>query len=238
MHLVAGAPEGRRAFLDRVLEQLDAVYASTRVAYDRALRSRNRLLRTERPNRAAITAYDSLLAQAGAVIATARARIVSEVAASVEQAFSGMSHESEKLTLVYEPRVSPSVTALEQALAQSLDKDLARGFTAEGPHADELGFYLDGTAAKRYASQGQQRSMVLALKLVELTTLGDKLGRLPVLLLDDVSSELDRGRNARFFAKAAELGGQLFVTTTQPELIPLQAERRDYRVKAGQVSAG
>ena len=88
-----------------------------------------------------------------------------------------------------------------------------------------------------YGSQGQHRAMVLAVKVAELNELSQRIGRVPILLLDDVSSELDRSRSRRFFALLAELGGQVFLTTTQPELILLEHGRHDFRVEAGVVHA-
>jgi DNA replication and repair protein RecF len=235
LQLVAGAPELRRALLDRVLERFDPTYAATLAAYERALRSRNQLLRAEAQDRRAIAAYHELLASAGAVIGQARAQLVSQLGARVMEAFGAISGEPERLGLRYEPRVTPELGALRRALEQSFDKDLARGFTAEGPHADELAFTLDGVVAKRYGSQGQHRAMVLAVKVAELHELSLRVGRVPMLLLDDVSSELDRSRNRRLFALLAELGGQVFLTTTQPDLILLEHGRRDFRVEAGVV---
>ena len=111
------------------------------------------------------------------------------------------------------------VRKLRAALEQSLQKDLARGFTAEGPHADEIAITLDGHGARRFGSQGQQRAIVLALKVAELHELTRRVGQVPILLLDDVSSELDPSRNRRLFGLLADLGGQVFLTTTQAELL-------------------
>jgi DNA replication and repair protein RecF len=94
---------------------------------------------------------------------------------------------------------------------------------------------LDGVNAKRFGSQGQHRAIVLALKVAELHELSRRVGRVPILLLDDVSSELDRSRNRRLFGVLAELGGQVFLTTTQPELILLERDRQDFQVQAGSV---
>ena len=235
LQLVAGAPELRRALLDRVLERFDPTYAATLAAYERALRSRNHLLRAEHPDRRAISAYHEVLASAGSIIAKARERLVAELSQLVRDAFAAISGEPERLGVRYEPRVEPELSALRTALEHSLDKDLARGFTAEGPHADELVFTLDGVVAKRYASQGQQRAIVLAVKVAELHELSRRAGHVPVLLLDDVSSELDSQRGRRLFGLLGELGGQVFLTTTQPELILLERERRDFRVQAGVV---
>ena len=124
------------------------------------------------------------------------------------------------------------------ALAESLSKDLARGFTAEGPHADDVVLRVRDKSAKHHASQGQQRALVLALKVAELDVLSQRTGRVPVLLLDDVSSELDATRNRRFFGLLARAGGQVFLTTTDPRLIQLEDGRTDLRVVAGRLEPG
>jgi DNA replication and repair protein RecF len=236
LQLVSGAPELRRAWLDRILERFDATYASSQLAYERALRSRNHLLRADKPQVKAIRAYDEVLAAAGAVVGKARARLCEELGPLVVEAFASIGGEQHELGIRYQPRVTPELADLRAALERSLDKDLARGFTAEGPHADELAFSFDGVLAKRFGSQGQHRAVVLALKVAELEELTRRVGRVPILLLDDVSSELDKDRSRRLFALLAALGGQVFLTTTAPELILLQRERKDFCVRGGVVS--
>jgi DNA replication and repair protein RecF len=233
--LVSGAPEQRRGYLDRILGHFDATYVATLSAYERALRSRNQLLRAERPVRKAITAYDELLASAGAVLGQARDRLVTELAPLVVDAFAEVTGEAQVLAMSYAPRVRPELAVLRDALEQSLEKDLARGFTAEGPHADELALTLDETPVKRFGSQGQQRAIVLALKIAELHELSLRVGSVPVLLLDDVSSELDPTRSRRLFRLLGELGGQVFLTTTRPELILIDRDREDFMVQSGSV---
>jgi DNA replication and repair protein RecF len=233
LNLTLGSAEARRSFLDRLLVRLDAVYASALAAYTRALASRNRVLKSDAPSRKAILAYDELLASAGSVIGQARAGLCAELAPRVTNAFSEISPEGPAVALAYEPRVAPTVNALREALQTSLDKDLARGFTAEGPHADELAVRLKETRARRYASQGQHRAIVLALKIAELIELEQRTGHTPLLLLDDVSSELDRERSRRFFALLNRLGGQVFLTTTRPELVVVEGDRKDFRVAEG-----
>jgi DNA replication and repair protein RecF len=238
LDLTTGAPEPRRAFLDRLLERLDETYASALAAYTQALASRNRLLKDETPQRRAIMAYDELLASAGAVIGQAREALVQALAPRVTLAFAEISGEGPGVALRYEPKVAPSVEELRAALANGYDKDVARGYTGAGPHTDELVFRLQEHKARRYASQGQHRAIVLALKVAELLELERRTSRTPILLLDDVSSELDPGRNRRFFALLAQLGGQVFLTTTQPELILVEEGREDFRVRAGEVLRG
>ncbi len=234
--LAQGSPENRRALLDRVLSEVDPVYASTLDGYQRALRSRNRLLKAENVDRRAVTAFDPVLASSGAVLGRARKRLVGELAPIAEKVFDEIVGEDLPLAISFAPRVPPSEETLREALARSLEKDLSRGFTAEGPHADDVKLEVAQRGAKHNASQGQQRALVLALKVAELDVMGRAKGKIPVLLLDDVSSELDRTRSARFFAVLSRLGGQVFLTTTQRELITTVGERVDLRVEAGTVT--
>ncbi|MCB9612981.1 MAG: DNA replication/repair protein RecF [Sandaracinus sp.] len=237
--LAMGPPEPRRAYLDRILEQMDATYGATLASYGKALRSRNRLLKMEDVDRRSVTAYDAVLAQAGAIVGQTRARLVEDLAPRAERAFVEVAGVELPLEVRYEPRVTPDPESLAAALAKSYEKDRARGFTAEGPHADELALRVrrssDAVAAKHHASQGQHRAIVLALKVAELDVLAARVQRVPILLLDDVSSELDRSRNRRLFELLQRLGGQVFLTTTHAEFILLEEQRVDFRVEAGVV---
>ena len=236
LQLVAGGPDERRAYLDRLLQQFDVAYGSTLASYQKALRSRNRLLRADRPDRKAIAAYDELLASSGAVLASTRASLLEQLGPRIERVFRDISGDEVQLSVRYEPRVAPEVDRMRAALRSSLDRDLARGFTAEGPHADDLGLRLGSTAARHYGSQGQHRAIVLALKVGELFELERRVERVPILLLDDVSSELDRTRNRRLFELLSELGGQVFLSTTHPEFILLDTERIDFEVRSGTIT--
>ncbi len=233
--LAQGGPDARRALLDEMLSELDPLYASTLADYTRALRSRNRLLKEEPPNVRAITAFDALLAAAGTILAQARARLVSDLAPRADRVWRELFDAEVPLEIAFAPRVSPEEGALARALAASLAKDLARGFTAEGPHADDVTLRVREGSARHHASQGQQRALVLALKVAELELLAERTGRAPILLFDDVSSELDATRSRRLFALLARLGGQVFLTTTDPRFVLLDEERTDFRVIEGRV---
>ncbi len=234
--LAGGAPDKRRAFLDRMLEQMDPIYASTLTSYEKALRSRNRLLKDERTDRRSVRAYDAILAKAGAVIGQARRRLIEDLAPRVVRAFSDVFAGDTPLGVRYLPRVEPKEEAIAEALERSFDKDRARGFTADGPHGDDLGLRLHEVGARHHGSQGQHRTIVLALKTAELDLLSERTGRVPILLLDDVSSELDRSRNRRFFEVLSHAGGQVFLTTTHPEFILLDNDRVDFHVDGGRVT--
>lgn len=236
LQLAAGSAEPRRSFLDRVVEQMDPTYGSALASYQKALRSRNRLLKEETPDRRSIVAYDAILASAGAVVGQTRARLVEDLAPLTEKAFREVVGETLPLRVEYRPRVQPTVEAIRQALEGSYDKDRARGFTAEGPHGDDLALdVVDRAPARHHASQGQQRAICLALKVAELDVLSRRTGRVPILLLDDVSSELDRTRNRRLFELLGHLGGQVFLTTTHPEFILLEQDRVDFEVAGGRL---
>ena len=234
--LAAGSADKRRAFLDRMLEQMDPIYASTLSSYEKALRSRNRLLKDERPNRRSVRAYDAILSKAGAVVGQARQRLIDDLGPRVERAFTEVFAGDTPLGVRYLPRVEPSEEAIAEALERSFDKDCARGFTADGPHGDDLELRLHDVGARHHGSQGQHRTIVLALKTAELDLLTERTGRVPILLLDDVSSELDRSRNRRFFEVLSHAGGQVFLTTTHPEFILLEDDRIDFHVEAGRLT--
>jgi DNA replication and repair protein RecF len=234
LELAQGGPDARRALLDSMLEEMDPTYGATLAEYTKALRSRNRLLKTERAPASSIAAFDPILAKAGARIGVARRELVVAIAPLATRTFSAILGDEVPLSVRYAPRVEPTEEAIREALARSLEKDLARKFTAEGPHADDVALEVRARGARHHASQGQQRTIVLALKVAELEVVADRIGRVPPLLLDDVSSELDRTRNRRFFELLADLGGQVFLTTTLPELILLgDAARVDWRIHAG-----
>lgn len=234
--LAQGSPENRRSLLDRVLSEVDPIYGTTLDAYQRALRSRNRLLKADVVDRRAVAAFDPILASSGAVLGQARERLVGELAPIAEQVFDEVVGEELPLAISFAPRVEATESVLREALARSLDKDLARGFTAEGPHADDVKLEVARRGAKHNASQGQHRALVLALKVAEVHVIARAKGRMPVLLLDDVSSELDLTRSARLYALLSRLGGQTFLTTTRRELIVTEGERIDLRVEAGRVT--
>lgn len=235
LHLIAGGPDGRRTMLDRVLEQIDPIYAQALGTYEKALRSRNRLLRDEEGDVRAIRAFDDILAASGSIVGLSRERLVQDLAPLAEANFERVVGGEFPCRIRYRHRVPPTVDAIRGALEAAFDKDRARGFTADGPHADDLEFVTKAHLAKHFASQGQQRALVLSLKLAEVEVLAQKTGHLPLLGLDDVSSELDKERNRRLFARIGELGGQVFLTTTHHDFIQLDRDRVDFKVASGNV---
>lgn len=231
MELVQGGPEARRRFVDRALYQAEKGYPATHRAYLRALRSRNRLLRDGAEDARALDAFDAQLAACGEELVAARRRFVDRIAPLFAEAVEEVSG-GQGGRIAYAPSVGEG-EGLARALAAARAQDAARGFTAAGPHADEIEFEVNGKGARRFASQGQQRTAVLAAKIAETRALTAATSRTPLLLLDDVSSELDGQRNASLLAFLGRVGGQVFITTTDPRHVDVEGDRVDIVAEDG-----
>lgn len=232
LDLVQSGPQPRRRFLDRALFQVSSPYPSLYRDYGRALRSRNRLLKDRPVDRRAIEPFDQQLASLGARICDLRAEFVGRLVPLFEEAFAEVSGTS-RAEVIYRPKVEGGANEIARALAKAFKADTDRGYTAIGPHADELEIAVDEQPARRFASQGQQRAVVLSLKIAETLALTRITSRVPLLLLDDVSSEFDERRNNRLFEFLAGVGGQVFITTTSFETIRVDDQRTDFEVVDG-----
>jgi DNA replication and repair protein RecF len=226
LELVKGAPALRRAHVDALIAALWPTRASTRRDYAHALAQRNALLlrvRAGHAGHASLRVWDLELARHGVALRDDRA----EAVALLVESFSahadalGLAGASE---LRYRPR-SAAATADELAgeLGERVDSDLQRGFTGHGPHRDELVLARDGRELRAYGSQGEQRLALLALLLAERDAIGARRDHAPLMLLDDVMSELDHERRERLAAELATGVGQAVITTTDPGLVPVAA---------------
>jgi DNA replication and repair protein RecF len=247
--LARAAPAERRRFLDRAIFAADRGYSVEAVAYDRVLRSRNAVLREAAPRAALLDTYDEELARTGATIVSRRRTLADALAPRVEALFAAV-HADLGARIRYRSHASlqevgrgavpgHAEPALQEALLAGLrsrrDLDRRRGFTGFGPHTDDLELELAGHPARDHGSQGQLRSLILALKLAELAHLEERLGEVPLLLLDDVASELDEVRRTRLFETIARLPGQTLMTVTDRDLLPTLPGRCDFEVKGGQI---
>jgi DNA replication and repair protein RecF len=221
LELVKGPPALRRAHLDQVVAALWPARAETRRAYARALAQRNALLARVRAgtgSRAGLEAWDRELAGHGVALAADRAAAVAALAGPFAAAADELGLDGEP-GLAYRPRSrAQSAEELAAELGERLESDLERGFTGHGPHRDELLLSRQGRDLRVYGSQGQQRLALLSLLLAEREAIGDVRGAAPLVLLDDVMSELDRARRERLVARLE--GGQALVTTTDLEHVP------------------
>lgn len=255
--VLRGSPTGRRQFLDRVVFARSRAHIGDVQDYEKLLRSRNRVLKSDAEHlptterRRLLDTYDHQLAEVGARIWTRRLELIEALREPFSRAFSQI-HADEALRsgsfvagLRYQSRllagareladVDDRRRALGEALAVHRGRDEAVGRTTVGPHLDDLEVTLDGSSAGEFASQGQARALVLAFKIAELQIAREHSGRPPLLLLDDVSSELDPIRSARLFEALAVEVGQCVLTTTAAHHIALgsKGDRRDVEVRDG-----
>jgi DNA replication and repair protein RecF len=242
--LVKAGPEGRRRFLDRAaFNRWPAVLGEVR-EFVRALRARNAALRTAPDDVEA--SFRAPLVRAAARLVVRRRALVEELAPRLAAAFREISGPGAPGALLsYRPAAGVRVEggeaaaaeSLAAALAERLPRDREKGYTSAGPHVDDLALALDGRGARLYGSQGQQRALVLALKIAEIENLRAALGRPPLLLLDDVSSELDPAKNRYLLAYLAALPAQVFLTSTDRRLLEPAAgpESAFFRVENGGV---
>jgi DNA replication and repair protein RecF len=223
LELIKGTPSLRRAHLDQFVAALHPARGATRRAYAQALAQRNALIariRAGGASRASLPTWDRQLARHGIALMGDRADAVRAIAPAFARIASelGLSGKSE---IGYRPRSAAStVDEIVTELGTRIDGDLARGFTGHGPHRDDLALVRDGHELRAYGSQGQQRLALLALLLAEREAIAASREAPPVLLLDDVMSELDGERRCALVELLRSGGGQAVLTTTDLDHVP------------------
>lgn len=255
--LVRGAPALRRRFMDIAIGQTSRRYIESLQDYQQVLKNRNALLKQAAHRPAAevgvqLDVYDEQLAEAGAILMEARCSAVGEISTTAAEHYSQICLQREQLLLKYEPDLDNAdnksnvgthlcedlcASELKNQLLATLRRtrvdDLRRLSTSRGPHRDDFRFQIDNYPARQFASQGQQRSAVLALKFAELDYIKSHTNEQPLLMLDDVISELDEQRRTAFLQ---HLGSdiQTFITTTEPENVTRQTSAQTLlKVEAG-----
>lgn len=235
--LVKGIPSGRRDLLDRAVFQADPTFLSRAQEYRRLLRQRNCLLKSDR-NAEEIVPWTEALIRSGARIRQDRCNYVARILPLLRETYSNIAGGEEEADLLYAAG-NGSLEELEEGLRRDLERQRDRerllGQTLAGPHRDDPRFLIDGRPLRIYGSQGQQRSFILAFKAAQIMDLESQTGEPPILLLDDMTSELDRKRQGFFFRFLLERRGQVFITTT--DIRPLMDEglnhARFFHVKGG-----
>jgi DNA replication and repair protein RecF len=248
--LVGGAPSVRRRYLDITLSQVDPAYLRALQRYGKVVLQRNALLRRIQEGAATfdqLSFWDEEMAREGGYIAGSRGRAVAALSPLARETHLALSSGEENLSLAYQPQLSRAwdgervaaassdelASALLQALTSGRQRDAAAGVSLTGPHRDDLLFLLNGMPAAAFASRGQQRTAALALRLAEARYLLKRSGEYPVLLLDDVLSELDESRRRRIMAAASEFE-QVLITSVDADRFD-RTDAHLYRVAAGQV---
>jgi DNA replication and repair protein RecF len=246
LQIPRGSPGARRQLLDRAIANLWPAYLAICRDYTKALQSRNRVLR-QRPRQYLdlLQVYDQQLAELGAKLVAGRLRYIDAITARFGTVFGEIARSGVEGTLAYlapeallEVGSKPTDLArhLRERLRATLKEDLGRQATSVGPQTHDLDFRLDGRTTRSYGSQGQVRTLLLSFKIAQILDTYERLQRYPVLLLDDVSSELDPARNKYLFDFLEEIPCQAFLTTTQARLVALEEKRLDFHVVNGQIN--
>jgi DNA replication and repair protein RecF len=223
LDLVKGAPALRRAHLDQLSAALWPARRETRRAYAQALAQRNALIariRSGRASRGSLGSWDEQLARSGFELINQRRQAIEAVAQPAREVGGALGLEM-PLKVRYRPRSRAARPEdLVAALRERISQDLERGFTGHGPHRDELSLQLDDRDVRAYGSQGQQRLSLLALLLAEREAIAAQRENPPVMLLDDVMSELDQARRQALIELLRGSPGQAILTATEPDQIP------------------
>jgi DNA replication and repair protein RecF len=220
LQLLTGSPDLRRDYLDDLLEQLIAGYATVRRQYKRTLAQRNRLLKQGRSQATSqLFAWNIRLSQLGAEIATQRVQLIEQLSSTIQELYQNLSHTEAEVTISYSSNcvIGQYSSDMLHKLEANTDKDFERGFTTYGPHRDDMVITLNGHLIQEAASRGETRTMLLALKILEMQQIEQTRDQKPVLLLDDVFSELD-GARRRALTEVLK-GYQTFITTTDADVV-------------------
>jgi len=244
--LAKGEPALRRRFLNVALGGIQPAHLADLQQYTRAMKQRGELLSLIADRQAGpeqLGAWDRQLARHGAQVVAARARYVEQLSTVAGRIHRDLTDSAETLGIAYRSNIwregAAQVSALEGLLLEKLEarrsQDLALRRTMAGPHRDDLTLEVDGTELRKFGSQGQQRTAVLAMRLAEAEVARERLGETPIVLLDDCLSELDEGRAGRVLEQAgAET--QLIITTTHlSEALKGRGEAAVYRVHDGRI---
>jgi DNA replication and repair protein RecF len=230
--IIEGDSADRKAFLNRAAANVDWEYLEDLTRYNKALQQRNRVLRDASSACwampeviSALDPWNEQLVQYGSRLIARRYHYLNELRPKISQEYSRISHASDTFDLAYEPFGEEQFelasteaeirSQFEEMLSSSLRREMAAGSSQIGPHKDEILLTLNGNKVKFYGSQGEKRTCALALRLGELALFGAKQKKLPVLLFDDVSSELDRTRRQSLVELLRKENTQVFITATE-----------------------
>ena len=238
LELSQGPGQPRRQLIDRLSLHAEPALEDALIGHAKAQRARLHVLTSRGSSARELDAYEALIVRHGLRIFEARARVCAALLPMVEAVHARLTAGGEPLTIAYNARESDAESFLAK-LVERRTVDAVRGMATVGPQRDDLEIALSGRGARGHASQGQHRTIALALKLAEVELTTSLRALRPLVLLDDVSSELDRSRTAQLFEHLAREASQVFLTTTRAELIATpegveSGDRADVEVRAGE----
>ena len=249
LNIVKGSPQIRRRFIDMELGQISAVYLNDLAQYQRILKQKNNYLKQlQYGHKTDVTMLEVLnqqFAQYALNVTLRREHFIHDLEALAQPIHAGITNDKEALSLNYLPSIKLSDTSQDESILLSevitflndnLDREIDRGVCLFGPHRDDLGFNVNSMDAQTYGSQGQQRTTALSIKLAEIELMNIEVGEYPILLLDDVLSELDDSRQTHLLS-TIQHKVQTFVTTTSVDGIDhdIMNNARLYRIKQGEI---
>lgn len=239
LQLVSGPAGGRRTLLDRLGFFYDPSAGDAKLRYSKAQRERQLVLERRGVHAVELDAFEAIMAAEGARLTQARVTVCAALETHLTPAFNRVSPRSTSLSVQYLPGGSAETEPFLEELRKRRSKDQQRRTATFGPQRDDIELLIAGRSARRQASQGQQRLLALALKIAELGCVQSARATHPILLLDDVSSELDPERTGAVYDLVRHTESQVLVTTTRPELFDTSglpaSERVDFRLHEGQL---
>ena len=237
LKIVKGSPSVRRQYLDALICNLNSEHINDLKYYNKAVSHRNAVLSgTKNIDSDVLEVWDSKIAELGSKLTTRRIKNIKVLAEKLNELYNSTSGVDAKIDIVYKASYEKKGTIEEsilKALKENFKKDRLRGHTTVGPHRDYIGFKIDGKDTTMYASQGESKNLVLALKAAEIYMYETIRGQKPILLLDDITSELDKNRKGFLFALLKDYAGQVFVTSTGADEIPYRGEKKVFRITKG-----
>lgn len=242
LSLVKDGPEVRRKFIDSAICQIKPKYSIALARYNRALNQRNALLKNISQHSGladTLSVWNKELAVSGSVVMNERKNYIAQLSKLGSEYHSGISEKRENLLIEYKNCCTnfESITKIADDFCSILEKsskdDLSLGYTTKGPHRDDIGIYINQRSARMYASQGQQRSVVLSMKLAEASLVDKITGQQPIILLDDVLSELDKERQKFLLNKIKDT--QVFITCCDYSAENIMKNGMIFKVENGKV---
>ncbi|MBA8762441.1 DNA replication/repair protein RecF [Staphylococcus coagulans] len=249
LNIVKGAPQVRRRFIDMELGQISNLYLNDLSQYQRILKQRNHYLKQlqlkQTKDATMFEVLNQQFAEYAVKVTQRRAQFIAELETLAEPIHSGITNGREALTLKYLPSIKMEDTSQTEAvliekvfedLQSQLNREIERGVSLHGPHRDDLAFQVNGMDAQVYGSQGQQRTTALSIKLAEIELMNQEVGEYPILLLDDVLSELDDARQTHLLS-TIQHKVQTFVTTTSIDGIDheIMKNAKIYQIAQGNI---
>jgi len=237
IELVKGSPQGRRRYLDALICTFEPAHLRDLKLYHRSLLQRNAVLaKSSGLTPGMLGVWDEKLAETGSLVVSRRLRYIEKIIPHLRRIYRLTSGDDADVDILYRSSVLMTDDLTEEfrrELASRFEKDRRRGHTTFGPHRDAVGFTIRGKDTSLYASQGEAKNLALALKSSEIELVRASLGKTPILLLDDVTSELDEKRKGFLFDLLGGFSGQIFITSTSLGEIRLRGEMRVFHISAG-----